>query len=280
MPTRFGHDYVHNFNHGWSARVSPERKEGVTYLMDYDYLSFLYNCSIGTTEWVYDNCLVFNQSPIKSRVYVLPTMGLEKVDHATEYFITQLKPVRDAGELRLQYKVVSSYEKARKITFVPTVEYDLLAPAVEETTLTAVEFRELGLEPTVGEAVLKVPSVDPIVVRTAVFVELADGQQLRRDFEHFHVGKYEFGRNIRKDLKTPVRKLERPAQNPNLPVPDDTLAVNRKDFNIFALLGNHSRVLHLEEAMRSISDQVELETGYHPGFTVSEDGADRFPLRL
>ena len=277
MPTRFGHDYVHNFNHGWSARVSPERKEGVTYLMDYDYLSFLYNCSIGTTEWVYDNCLVFNQSPIKSRVYVLPTMGLEKVDHATEYFITQLKPVRDAGELRLQYKVVSSYEKARKITFVPTVEYDLLAPEVEETTLTAVEFRELGLEPTVGEAVLKIPSVDPIVVRTAVFVELADGQQLRRDFEHFHVGKYEFGRNIRKDLKTPVRKLERQAQNPNLPVPDDTLAVNRKDFNIFALLGNHSRVLHLEEAMRSISDQVELETGYHPGFIVPRTGLTDFP---
>ena len=277
MPTRFGHDYVHNFNHGWSARVSPERREGVTYLMDYDYLSFLYNCSIGTTEWVYDNCLVFPQAPVKTRIYVLPTMGLEKVAHATEFFIAQLKPVRDAGELRLQYRVVSSYEKARKITFVPTVEYDLMAPEVKETTLTAVTFRELGLEPTVGEAVLKLPSVDPVVVRTAVFVELADGRQLRRDFEHFHVGKYEFGRNLRRDLKTPVRQLERRAQNPNLPVPNDSLAVNREDFNIFALLGNHSRVLRLEEAMRSISPRVMLETGYHPGFIVPRTGLTDFP---
>jgi len=66
-------------------------------------------------------------------------------------------------------------------------------------------------------------------------------------------------------------------QNPNLPVPDDTLAVNRKDFNVFALLGNHSRVLHLEEAMRSISDKVQLEMGYHPGFTVARTGLTDFP---
>jgi len=274
---RYGQHYIYNFNHGWSARTSPERKEGVTYLMDYDYLSFLYNNGMATSEWVYDNCLVFKDRPIKTRIYILPTMGLEKVDHATEYFITQLKPVRDGGELRLQYKVVSSYEKARKVTFVPTVEHDLLGPEIKEATLGALEFTELGIEPAVGEVVLKESSTDPVVVRTAVFVELADGRQVRHDFEHFHVGAYSFGRNVQKDLKTPVRKLTRRAQNPSLPVPDVDMAVNRQDFKIFALLGNHSRVLHLEAAMQSISDSVNLEVGYHPGFIVDRTGLTDFP---
>jgi hypothetical protein len=271
-----GQEYVYDFNHGWSAEVSPSRKEGIVYLMDYDYISFLYNCGTATVEWIYDNLLILKNRPVKTRIYVIPTMGLEKVDHATEYFITQLQPSRQDGRLRLTYKVTSSYEKARKITFVPEVVHNLLGAGDKKDTLQALEFTELGIEPQTREATLDGPSDDPIIVRTRAFIDLANGTQVTREFEYFHVGDYSLGGNIRKDMRTPVRLLARRRQNPFIPTPSEKVEVNRKKFHVFGLFGANSRVLRLEEAIRSIPGAT-LEAGYHPGFLVDRTGLTDFP---
>ena len=276
IPLRGGTDYIYNFSHGWSSRISPERREGIVYLMDYDYLAFLYNCRTGTCEWVYDNLLIPHDRPLRTRIYIIPTMGLDRVDHATEYFISQLKLIREKGGLRLQYKVVSSYQPVRKVTFIPELEYDLLAPRHTKATLPPIELTELGIEPTTREVVFSGQSSDPLVARTTAFVELADGKQEKRVFEIFHVGDYSLGGNIQKDLKTPVLKLARPLQKPFIPTPNAALTVNRQDFNIFAVLGNHSRVLRLEEAMNTIAG-AKLEVGYHPGYAVDRTGLTDFP---
>lgn len=274
-----GQEYVYDFNHGWSARVAPARREGVVYLMDYDYLSFLYNCgwiSPGTEEWIYDNVLVLKTRPVKTHIYIIPTMGLEKVDHATEYFIVQLQPSRHEGQMRLTYKVTSSYEKARKITFVPEIVHNLLGPEEKIDVLSSIEFTELGIEPQIAEATFTGESNDPVVIRTKGFVELADGRQVTREFEYFHVGDYSLGGNVRKDMRTPVRLLQRRRQDPFIPTPAENLEINRKDFRVFGLFGANTRVLRLEEAIRSIP-QVRLDAGYHPGFLVGRTGLTDFP---
>lgn len=277
IPSSTGQDYIHDFVHGWSARISPERREGLVYLMDYDYVQFLYNCGITTSEWIYDNLLILPDRPVRTRIYVIPTMGLEKVDHATEFFITQLKPRREGDRLILQYQAVSSYETARRITFVPELVHDLLEPEPRHERLAAIEFTELGIEPTLREVVHDGPIADPLVIRTTAFVDLADGTQEERNFEYFHVGDYAFGRNIRRDMATPVTTLERRPQQPHLPMPSETLDVNRRDFRIFALLGNHSRILGLEQAIGGIGAHVELQVGYHPGYVVARTGLTDFP---
>jgi hypothetical protein len=274
-----GQEFVYDFNHGWSARVSPTRKEGLVYLMDYDYLSFLYNNnprSPYTVEWIYDNLLILSGRPVKTRIYIIPTMGLEKVDHATEYFIVQLKPSRQDGALRLTYSVTSSYEQARKITFVPELVHNLLGDNEKTEVLGSIEFTELGIEPQIAEVTFDGQSHDPVVIRTKAFIDLADGTQVERTFEHFHTGNYGLGGNILKDLKTPVKLLERPRQRPFIPTPEADMKVNRTDFRIFALLGANSRVLQLEDAMKTIPG-VELEAGYHPGYLVPRTGLTDFP---
>ena len=271
-------DYVYNFNQGWSAAVAPARREGIVYLMDYDYLSFLYNCGTGTSEWIYDNLLILANRPVKTRIYIIPTMGLEKVDHATEYFIAQMKTSRTEGELRVQYKVTASYEKARRITLVPEVIHNLLGSEGERkrATMPSVEYTELGVEPQMRESVLAGASGDPVIVRTTAFVELADGRQQQRTFEYFHVGSYSEGKNVRKDMKTPVALLEKKRQDPFVPVPAEGMTVNRAGFKIFAVMGANSRMMGMEEAMRSIPN-VQLEVGYHPGFEISRTGLTDFP---
>ena len=274
-----GQEYIYDFNHGWSARVSPTRKEGVVYLMDYDYLSFLYNNipdNPYTTEWVYDNLLILKNRPVKTRIYIIPTMGLVKVDHATEYFIAQLQPSRQEGRLILTYQVTSSYEKARKITFVPELIHELLGPQEKRNVLGSMEFTELGIEPQIGEVSFDGQSSDPVVIRTKAFIDLADGTQVQREFETFHVGDYSLGRNVKKDMRTPVRLLAKARQNPFIPTPNEDLKVNRKDFRVFGLFGANSRVLKLERAIHSIPN-VSLEAGYHPGFLVGRTGLTDFP---
>ncbi len=273
-----GSDYVYNFNQGWSAVVAPLRREGVVYLMDYDYIQFLYNCGITTSEWIYDNLLILKDRPVKTRIYILPTMGLEKVDHATEYFIAQVKPSRAEDELRVQYKVTASYQKVRKLTFVPELIYNLLGGEAERkrAILPAVEFTELGVEPQMRETVFKGACNDPVIIRTTAFMEMADGTQQQRVFEYFHIGDYSLGKNVQKDMHTPVARLDRQMQDPFIPIPAETLTVNRKAFNVFAVMGANSRVLGLEEALHSVPN-LTLDVGYHPGFEISQTGLTDFP---
>ena len=143
-PGKLGSDYVYNFNRGWSAHISPQRKEGVVYLMDYDYLSFLYNNGPeNTSEWIYDNLLVLKGKPLKTRIYVIPTMGLSTVADAHEYAITQFEPIREKDQFRLRYKLAGSYKKVRKITLIPEIEYDLLAAVHKKATLAPIEVKGL-----------------------------------------------------------------------------------------------------------------------------------------
>ena len=276
MPGKQGTDFVYNFNRGWSARISPQRKEGIVYLMDYDYVSFLYNCGTTTEEWVYDNLLVLKDKPIKTRIYVIPTMGLSSASDAHEYAITQLEPVREKDQLRLRYKLAGSYKKVRKVTIVPEVEYDLLSAEHKKATLPPIEFKGLGIEPVVGESALVGQSTDPVKIKTTMFIELPDGTQVQKTFEYFHVGDYSLGANMLKDLKTPVALLDRPKQNPSIPVPAADAKINRKDFNVFALLGNHSRLLSYEDAIKSIPNS-KMDSGSHPGFLCGTSGLTDFP---
>jgi uncharacterized membrane protein len=275
-PSKGGTDYVYNFNRGWSAHISPQRKEGVVYLMDYDYLSFLYNNGPNTSEWIYDNLLVLKGKPLKTRIYVIPTMGLSACADAHEYAITQLDPVREKDQFRLRYKLAGSYKKVRKITLIPEIEYDLLAPEHKKATLAPIEVKGLGIEPVIGESAFAGQSADPMKIRTTMFIELPDGSQVKKTFDYFHVGDYALGANMLKDLKTPVALLDRPKQNPDIPVPAADLKINRKDFKVFALLGNHSRLLGYEDAINSIPG-AKLEAGYHPGFLCGTSGLTDFP---
>ena len=277
IPSKSAKPFVRDFNHGWTACISPRRREGIVYLMDYDYVNFLYNCTpMFTTEWVYDNLLVFHDRPVRTRIYVLPTMGMEKVDHANEFFILQLKPVHEAGRLRLEYSLTSSYRKARRVTIVPELEHGLLAGEPQKTSLETLEFRALDIEPATLVTFLDGAISDPLKITTTAYIDLADGTQVKRQFEHFHVGDYSKGTNVTRDGRAPLVKLHRPKQKPYVPTPPADLEVNRKEFHVYALLGNMSRVIRIEEALKSI-DGMQVTTGYHPGFQAGRTGLTDFP---
>ena len=272
----FGEDYIHDFNEGWTARVSPERKEGVVYLMDYDYLLHLYNCLTTTTEWMYDNVLVLNDRPWKSRIYVIPVMGLSRVDYANEFFVAQVKPRRSNGELHLDYTLTSSYRNVRKVSINPTITSGHLSGEPTTRKLSMTEISDVGVEPRSAAVRVEDPPADPFVINTTAWVELPDGALKKCEFQNFHVGDYGYGDNVRKDLKTPVAKLDDPVQKPFVPTPDPDQAINRDQFNVFGVMGCNSRAYGVEEALGLI-EGASFDRGDSPGFTVSQNGLTDFP---
>jgi hypothetical protein len=253
--------------------------------MDYDYLQFLYNCGTGTSEWVHDNVLIPPDRPWKGRTYILPVVGLERVDFASEHFIIAIHPRRDKGQLELVYQVTASYEPVKRITFNTELGYDhYLGEGIPDAPKTRkvdpVTVEGLGVAPVEGRIVVNDPPADPLVLTIKAHIELPDGKLVTRQFQAFHIGEYKFGDNKRQDMVTPVALLERPVMKPWVPAPAAGQQVNRQDWQVFALLGNHARRLQLREALRAMPGVTlaeEEDIGYTPGFQAYSLGLTDYP---
>ncbi len=280
-----GDHYIYDFNEGWSARIAPVRKEGLVYLMDYDYVQFLYNSGTNTAEWVHDNVLIPPDRPWKGRTYILPVVGLSRVDFASEHFIIAVHPRREKGQLELVYRVTGSYEQVKRITFNTEIGYDhYLGEGIPDDPKTRkvdpVIVEGLGVAPVEGRVVINDPPADPLLLTIKAHMELPDGTITTRQFQVFHVGEYKFGANIRQDMSTPVARLDRPVQKPWVPMPKANMQVNRQGWDVFALLGNHARLLQLREILRGMEgvDLAEEEDiGYTPGFQAYDLGLTDYP---
>lgn len=270
--------YVYDFNEGWSACMAPARKEGIVYLMDYDYINFMYNCGTTTAEWIYDNVLIPRDHPWKGRTYILPVMGLSRVDFANEHFILEIEPKREKGRLEFTFHATASYQAVKRITLNTEMVSDHLTTP-KSRKLDPVELTDLGVAAVAGTVAVEDPPLDPLLLNIKAHIELPDGKIVTKEFQYFHVGEYKFGDNIRQDMHSPVVKLNRPLQAPWIPQPKEGATVNRTDWNVFAVLGNHSRALQLREAIRempaALSDENDI--GYTPGWTVSQLGLTDFP---
>jgi len=266
--------YIWDFTEGWSARISPARKEGLVYLMDYDYLRFLYNCGNTTSEWVYDNVLVLKSRPWKGRTYVLPVMGLSWVHYADEYFIVQVEPRRARDRLDIVYRATASYTPVKRITFNTELEWDHIQ-GKRTRRLDPVAVEELGVAPVEGTVAVEDPPDDPFLLNVAAHIERPDGTIEKREFQCFHLGKYKEGDNVGPDGTTVLAPLRRPPQKPFVPEPGEALRVDRATWRVFGVLGNFSRRLSLREAVRSIPAQMgeQADIGFTYGFAQLTDFA-------
>lgn len=267
--------YIFDFNHGWSARISRARKEGIVYLMDYDYINMLYNCANTTCEWTYDSILSFERQPWRGRIYILPVIGLSGVDYANEYFICEIRAKRDDGKLAIDYYLTSSYEKVAQVMINTEVEHSLLEKEPQSTRLKTISIDGIGIEPASGHVEAEIAAPDPLVLNVTAFAELPDGTVKKFPFQSFYVGEYGLGKNIRRDGK-PVKLLHRAVRSPRVPEVPAGLAINRKDCNVFGVFGLGTHRLGLSGAVQSIPG-AKLEIGYCTGRDVYGYALGDFP---
>ncbi|HUU70000.1 MAG TPA: hypothetical protein VM186_10765, partial [Planctomycetota bacterium] len=274
-----GDNYIYDFNKGWSARICRERKEGIVYLMDYDYVEMLYNCGNTTAEWTYDGILSLKSQPWKGRVYILPVIGLSGVDYANEYFICELKPRREEKTLKLEFCVTSSFEAAARVTFNTEVEYDLLGTEKEIRRLKfkPVTVDGLSIQPVRSQVDVPLDAPDPLVFNVSAFAELPDGSMKPFKFQSYYPGEYDSGQglNTRRDGK-PVRLLERPVRRPKVPDCPVGMKINRAAFNVFGVLGLGCHRMGIPQAV-SLVPNASIDIGYCCGRDLNGYGLTDFP---
>ena len=280
MSAQRDYQYIYDFVHGWSTRMARQRREGIVYLMDYDYIQMLYNCGNITDEWIYDSILAMPGKPWKGHVYILPIIGLSGVDYANEYFILEMKPKREEGKLKVEYFLTSSFEKAAQITLNTEVEYNLLPEKGNKpglTSMSPVVIDGLSIQAARGQAEVAFDAGDPLVFNITAFVQLPDGSTKKFKFQHYHAGQYDSSQGINTQLTgAPVRHLDRAVQRPIVPQPNAGLRINRDEFNVFGVLGLGCERMGLRPAVLTIP-KAKFEMGYCTGRDLNGYALGDFP---
>ena len=76
--------FVRDPQQGWMAVLGEQSHSGLAFVMQYDELMFLYNCSTGyTTEWQYRTAGIPARKVWKTDFVVYPVAGLSRVDYAS-----------------------------------------------------------------------------------------------------------------------------------------------------------------------------------------------------
>jgi len=297
-------DYVYApyIAEGWSAQTSPRTREGLVFLMDPAYVQCLYNCGNSTVEWFGDNMLITRDRPLRTRIYILPVIGLQKVHFADPHMIVQLTGRNvlegpNAGAFELDFAVCPSYRVVRSITFDTTATYGLheRRPASVRMLEPMPSVRNLRIEaPRHAAGLVKRPDGIPLDEKTPLKFDIAarvevvdpDGRIRMRvvKFQYFHLGAYPTGKNEHLQGGEPLALLDRVEARPWIPAPAPDLRPDRGSFRLFAVMGPHGRHYRLPEAFertvardgRKLAVQKE-DLGYTPGFQCNKLGLTEFP---
>ena len=90
--TPVGDELVKQPVEGWTAAVDPGSNLGLVFLMDYNYLMWLYNClPYGTVEWFYDRVAIPPGQAWETRIYAVAVEKLGQVSHASPYIIASTR---------------------------------------------------------------------------------------------------------------------------------------------------------------------------------------------
>lgn len=141
-----GEDYVKDPTAGWTGAVNPEAKEGVVFLMDYNYLHWLYNCTTANTiEWFYDKVSLKPGESWETEVITRPTFGFTSYSYASRNIIADTKGETEGTELKVIQSIAAM---AREIQGVGCRIKVFSYPERKELGSREILFPELGLEPT------------------------------------------------------------------------------------------------------------------------------------
>ena len=201
--------YVKNPVAGWMATVDPTAKAGFAFLMDYNEMSWLYNCvGMNATEWMYQRVVLPPGKTWNTQYSIVPFSGLDRVAHASGFGVLAITPAEKADSLDLTFSVVRSVADGEKLTLTGEVE-NLITH--EKVPIPAHELGPLTDQPQSFTFTRPGPLQHQIIVRA----QLQYGEATRsraESFEWFYGGKLGYsGQNMRLDL-SPIYVIPAPAR--------------------------------------------------------------------
>jgi len=251
---------------GWTATLDPSVGSGLVFLMDYDYLRWLYNCqSVNTTEWFYDKVMIPGGRTFRTNMTCIPVQGFSGIRHASEHVLADVEPSK--GEVTFSLRAATGALEGVKVSF--------FARDTDGNRLSkplAVRFGSVGLKPIRKSAPLPA-SVDPAEC-VIVFEIRWEGGTEKQEAVFSE-------RPLRSELlgglgEEDVYYKSRPAKKKRFLKPDRIVFRPQRPVRCFVAAGPFHRLIDVPAAVRGLAWQ-EAVVGKERCGRWSGNALSRFP---
>ncbi len=207
--------FVRDPQQGWMATLGERSHLGVAFVMRYDELMFLYNCTSSyTNEWQYQTVGLPVGKTWTTDFVVYPLADLPRVDYASRTLVAAVEPEDVGGDLKLTLHLATVDSPLAQVTVTP--EMILVRQDRKTLPLPAQELAQVGLQPALLSFATPHDPAEPVVLRFRVQGEAATGP-VDETFEIWYGAQY--GTNRQVDL-SPLYALATPERHVTFLKPD------------------------------------------------------------
>lgn len=170
--------FIRNPSAGWMAGIDQATKRGLVFLMDYNDLWFLYNCTgANTMEWQYEAVAIPPGKSWETAVTMIPITGMEAISYASPELLAALTVTEDKGAGRLQVAQTYAATEAPIASLQATAGLETLLANRKEAA-APVKLENLTTEPKTATTALPYDTTkrEPAVLRLALQGKTAAGE--------------------------------------------------------------------------------------------------------
>ena len=190
-----GEDFIRSPYEGWTAAINTQTKEGLVWLMDYNWLKWLYNCNTcWTVEWFYDTVTLPKGQAWNTHYDMILVKGFESVCYASPSFIAGMgmAPAPTFAATKGPAPVVLTHTLSRST--LGDLKGARLAGKLREVDtglvheLEPVEVGDLTWEPKIARQTVTVDPDIRVVAEVTLTATQPDGKPISEPYAYYWPG--------------------------------------------------------------------------------------------
>jgi hypothetical protein len=210
---KYGEDFLRNPTQGWSAVINKNTGEGLVFIMDYNYLQWLYNClNFNTIEWIYDKVSLQLGKKWSTEIKIVPIKGFDQVTFASKNLVACTLVNEKDGYVKVTYRLqaVESDLTNLQINTIIT-QIDTLKKYIFDNLYIEKISINHPIDITTGN---QINEKSGLIVTTIITGRDANGILFREEYDYYYRGLQGGGFDIftggeKKYFKTPPRKVKK-----------------------------------------------------------------------
>jgi len=210
---KYGEDFLRNPTQGWSAVINKNTGEGLVFIMDYNYLQWLYNClNFNTIEWIYDKVSLQPGKKWSTEIKIVPIKGFDQVTFASKNLVACTLVNEKDGYVKVTYRLqaVESDLTNLQINTIIT-QIDTLKKYIFDNLYIEKISINHPIDITTGN---QINEKSGLIVSTIITGKDSNGVLFREEYDYYYRGLQGGGFDIftggeKKYFKTPPRKVKK-----------------------------------------------------------------------
>ncbi|MHB9023367.1 MAG: glutamine amidotransferase [Armatimonadota bacterium] len=182
-----GDDYIKTPYAGWTAALNTQTREGLVWLMDYNWLKWLYNCNVAwTIEWFDDYVPLPKDGKWETEYNMVLVKGFPTICHASTHLMASMTMTPRGDQLAITHTLGRSH--AGEVKDVKISAKLRGVDSKESYDLPVLTFGTLTWEPRQQAHSIKVKMDQRLVCDVALTGTSVDGKPLQEVYSYYWPG--------------------------------------------------------------------------------------------